>query len=142
MDKIHANITLTRQGTGTLFQVGIPAELMEGEQEPLLKEILCRNYTIANEHVTRFIQETDIPLLVVDRVKNCKRLVRLITQPEYTPVDEVDNLKLRFHPNRMITVEKSNANARDEAVEKIFKSRDRGHLSDFQFVTKLIEVTK
>ena len=142
MDKIHANITLSRQGKATLFRIGIPADLLEESKEALVTELLFRNYALANEHVNKFIKDTELPILVIDQVKNLTRQERMITPPDYTPVDEVDNLKLRFRPDKMVTVQKSKEEARTEAVTKLMKLRDRGHISDFQFITKLIEVVK
>ena len=92
MDKIHANITLSRQGKATLFRIGIPADLLEESKEALVTELLFRNYALANEHVNKFIKDTELPILVIDQVKNLTRKVRMITPPDYTPVDEVDNL--------------------------------------------------
>ena len=142
MDKIHANITLSRYGRNTLFRIGIPAELLEGTKKDLVKEIVFRSYAYANDHVNTFIKETDLPILVIDEVKNLTRKVRMVTPPDYTPVDEVDSLKLRFRPDKIVTVQKSKEEARTEAVTKLLKLRDRGHISDFQFITKLIEVVK
>ena len=57
-------------------------------------------------------------------------------------MDEVDSLRLRFRPNKLVTVQKSKDEVRSEAIHRLMKLRDKGHISDFQFVSKLIEVTK
>ena len=142
LDKIHANITLSRYGRNTLFRIGIPAELLEGTKKDLVKEIVFRSYAYANDHVNTFIKETDLPILVIDEVKNLTRKVRITTAPEYTPVDEVDSLRLKFRPDKLVTVEKSKDEVKSEAVYRLMKLRDKGQISDFQFVKKLIEVTK
>ena len=142
MDKIHANITLSRQGINTLLRIGIPKELLEESKEDLAQEMLFRTYAYANDYVNTFIKETDLPILVIDEVKNLTRKVQITTAPKYTPVDEVDSLRLRFRPNKLVTVQKSKDEVRSEAIHRLVKLRDKGHISDFQFVSKLIEVTK
>jgi len=104
--------------------------------------MLFRSYAYANDYVNTFIKETDIPILVIDKVKNLTRKVRITTAPEYTPVDEVDSLRLKFRPDKLVTVEKSKDEVKSEAVYRLMKLRDKGQISDFQFVKKLIEVTK
>ena len=142
MDKIHANITLSRQGKATLFRIGIPADLLEESKEALVTELLFRSYALANDHVNKFIKDTGLPILVIDQVKNLTRKVRMIDAPEYTPVDETDSLTLRFRPDKMVTVQKSKDKVRSEAVYRLMKLKDKGQISNFQFVSKLIEVTK
>jgi len=142
VDKIHANITLSRQGKATLFRIGIPADLLEESKEALVTELLFRNYALANDHVNKFIKDTELPILVIDQVKNLTRKVRMVTPPDYTPVDEVDSLRLKFRPDKLVTVEKSKDEVKSEAVYRLMKLRDKGQISDFQFVKKLIEVTK
>ena len=142
MDKIHANIVISRQGRNTLLRIGIPKELLEESKEDLAQEMLFRTYAYANDYVNTFIKETDLPILVIDEVKNLTRKVQMTTVPKYTPVDEVDSLRLRFRPNKLVTVQKSKDEVRSEAIHRLMKLRDRGHISDFQFVSKLIEVTR
>ena len=142
MDKIHANIVLSRKGNGTLLRIGIPAELIQDAKDDLTREMLFRSYAYANDYANTFIKETDLPILVIDEVKNLTRQVRLITAPEYTPVDETDSLTLRFRPDKMVTVQKSKDKVRSEAVYRLMKLKDKGQISNFQFVSKLIEVTK
>ena len=140
MDKIHANITLSRQGTSTLFKIGIPAELLEESKESMASELLFRRYSFANEHVNRFIKDTVIPILVRDNVKNLTRKVRMIDVPEYTPVDDVDSLKVRYRPDILCTIQKSKEETIRQAVGRLIKLRDRGYISDLQLVANLMEV--
>ena len=142
MDKLHANITLSRQGRNTLLKIGIPKELLEESKEDLDQVMLFRSYAYANDYLNTFIKETDLPILVIDKVKNLTRKVQLTTAPKYTPVDKVDSMGFRFSPNKLVTVQKSKDAVRSEAVDRLMKLKDKGHINDFQFISQLIEVTK
>lgn len=143
LNKLFATIEIKRTVPYTTLKIIVPDELTEVQKE-IRREVVFRTYGHAMRYVAKIIEETQLPLVVNDKVKKTVHKVRIhvpvARREEVLPELEVA-ASPRYRPDRLLTIECSNEDIKRDNIDKILRLKDRGQISDFDFINKLLEVS-
>ena len=141
-NKLNASIEIKRAVPYTSFKINVPKELTEAERE-INKEVVFRTYDHAMRYVQQFIDDTEIPLRIDNKVKQSVHTIRMDNEVKDT-TDKSDKgdktLRPRYRPNKMVTVERTPKEIKQDKVERLVRLKDRGQINDYDLITKLMEV--